>query len=61
LDVKGKIVIYSQKWTGYFEDLRYRRAAKTIKEKGGVGLLAKSIGPFSIGSPHTGSGSGMDF
>jgi len=54
--VRGKIVIYSQNWTGYFEDVKYRRAAENVKRLGGVGLLAKSIGPFSIGSPHTGSG-----
>jgi hypothetical protein len=58
-DVRGKIVVYAQKWTGYFEDLKYRKAADWVKERGGVGLLAKSIGPFSIGSAHTGSGSGM--
>jgi len=56
-DVRGKIVIYAHKWTGYFEDLKYRRASEKVKQMGGVGLLAKSIGPFSIGSPHTGSGS----
>lgn len=56
-DIKGKIVVFNQKWSSYFEDIKYRKAAKTVKEKGAVGLLAKSLGPFSIGSAHTGSGS----
>ncbi|CAD5217050.1 unnamed protein product [Bursaphelenchus xylophilus] len=56
-NVNGKIVVFNQKWTGYYEDIKYRRAAKEIKALGAVGLLAKSLGPFSIGSPHTGGGS----
>ena len=57
INVHGKIVIFSQKWKGYFEDVKYRKASDTVKKMGGVGLLAKSIGPFSIGSAHTGQGS----
>ncbi|KAI6183418.1 Carboxypeptidase Q [Aphelenchoides bicaudatus] len=57
LDIRGKIVVFAQKWTGYFEDLKYRKASDKIKKLGGVGLLAKSVGPFSIGSAHTGQGS----
>ncbi|CAD5212828.1 unnamed protein product [Bursaphelenchus okinawaensis] len=55
-DIQNKIVIFNQNWTGYFDDIKYRRAAKDLKARGAVGLLAKSVGPFSIGSPHTGSG-----
>ncbi|KAI6242251.1 Carboxypeptidase Q [Aphelenchoides fujianensis] len=51
-----EIVIYNQPWQNYFDDYLYRRASEKVKKQGAVGLLAKSVGPFSIGSPHTGSG-----
>ncbi|KAI6180558.1 Carboxypeptidase Q [Aphelenchoides besseyi] len=56
VDVRGKIVVYNQPWNSYFDDYIYRRASAKVKEHGAMGLLAKSVGPFSIGSPHTGSG-----
>uniref|UniRef100_A0A915CL36 Carboxypeptidase Q n=1 Tax=Ditylenchus dipsaci TaxID=166011 RepID=A0A915CL36_9BILA len=55
-NVTGKIVLFSPLWQGYGKTVAYRGAWQRVKNKGGVGLLVKSITPFSIGSAHTGSG-----
>ncbi|KAI1708213.1 peptidase family m28 domain-containing protein [Ditylenchus destructor] len=52
----GKIVLFSPVWEGYGNTVRYRGSAKRVEEKGAVGLLVKSVTPFSIGTPHTGNG-----
>lgn len=52
----GKIVLLIPEWKGYFKTVQFRRGGDTIEKAGGIGLMVKSIGPFSIGSPHTGSG-----
>ncbi|XP_055371912.1 carboxypeptidase Q-like [Condylostylus longicornis] len=55
-EVKGKIVVYAQKWKSYGETVQYRsRGAIEASKKGAVAALVKTIAPFSIGSPHTGS------
>jgi hypothetical protein len=56
--VSGKIVIFSQDWQGYGHTVKYRRSAGQVERAGGVGLLIKSVAPFSLSTPHTGSGYG---
>ena len=55
-DVKGKIVLYDPVFTTYSETVVYRsQGAAKAAEKGAIMSLVKSIAPFSINSPHTGS------
>ena len=53
--VKGKIVVFNEKWISYEKSVVYRTlgAAATAKF-GGLASLIRSITPFSIYSPHTG-------
>lgn len=54
--VKGKIIVYDPVFTSYGETVRYRSSgASRAAEKGAVASLVRSITPFSINSPHTGS------
>lgn len=54
-EIKGKIVVFVPKWTGYGKTVVYRSdAASVASKKGAVAALVRSITPFSIGSPHTG-------
>lgn len=54
--VKGKIVVYDPEFTKYGETVKYRSSgASKAAAKGAVASLVKSIAPFSINSPHTGS------
>ncbi|CAG9562976.1 unnamed protein product [Danaus chrysippus] len=55
-DVEGKIVLYDPIFTTYGETVVYRsQGAVRAAEKGAVASLVRSIAPFSINSPHTGS------
>ncbi|CAH0717361.1 unnamed protein product, partial [Brenthis ino] len=55
-DIEGKIVLYDPVFTTYGETVVYRsQGAVKAAEKGAVASLVKSIAPFSINSPHTGS------
>ncbi|OWR42016.1 putative Transferrin receptor [Danaus plexippus plexippus] len=54
--VEGKIVLYDPIFTTYRETVVYRsQGAVRAAEKGAVASLVRSIAPFSINSPHTGS------
>lgn len=55
-NITGKIVIFSEKWNGYSKTVKYRSSAKRLQNEGAVGVLVKSIAPFSLATPHTGSG-----
>ncbi|XP_072941792.1 carboxypeptidase Q-like [Epargyreus clarus] len=56
VDVKGKIVLYDPEFTTYGETVTYRsQGATKAAEKGAVASLIRSVAPFSINSPHTGS------
>ncbi|XP_045763949.1 carboxypeptidase Q-like [Maniola jurtina] len=55
-DVEGKIVLYDPKFTTYGETVVYRsQGAAKAAAKGAVASLVRSIAPFSINTPHTGS------
>ncbi|XP_023942732.2 carboxypeptidase Q-like [Bicyclus anynana] len=55
-DVEGKIVLYDPKFISYGETVVYRsQGAAKAGAKGAVASLVRSIAPFSINSPHTGS------
>lgn len=54
-NIQGKIVVFSQKWTNYFDVSAYRwSTASKVAEKGGAAVLVKSLTQFSLGTPHTG-------
>uniref|UniRef100_A0A2A4IU93 Carboxypeptidase Q n=2 Tax=Heliothis virescens TaxID=7102 RepID=A0A2A4IU93_HELVI len=54
--VKGKIVLYVPIFTTYGETVVYRsQGATKASAKGAVASLVRSITPFSIDTPHTGS------
>ncbi|CAG9791824.1 unnamed protein product [Diatraea saccharalis] len=55
-DIEGKIVLYDPVFTSYGETVTYRtQGATKAAAKGAVASLVRSIAPFSINSPHTGS------
>lgn len=54
--IKGKIVLYVPIFTTYGETVKYRsQGASKASAKGAVASLVRSITPFSIDTPHTGS------
>ena len=54
-EAQGKIVLFDVPFTQYGETVRYRGAGATEAAKvGAVAALVRSVGPFSISSPHTG-------
>ena len=55
-DAKGKIVLFDAPFTNYGETGAYRRTgASAAARAGAVAMLLRSVGPFSMNSPHTGS------
>jgi len=55
-EVKGKIVLFNEKWEGYHPTKFYRKKAAPRCEKyGAVAALIASVTDYSIDSPHTGS------
>lgn len=53
--IRGKIVVYNQKWTTYGESVQYRsQGADRAAKYGAVGALVRSVASFSISSVHTG-------
>ena len=54
-DVKGKIVLFDVPFTDYGATVQYRALGPSAAAKAGaVAMLLRSVGPFSIASPHTG-------
>ncbi|CAH0629041.1 unnamed protein product [Chrysodeixis includens] len=54
--VAGKIVLYDPVFTTYGETNKYRtQGATKASAKGAIASLVRSITPFSINTPHTGS------
>ncbi|VDM97105.1 unnamed protein product, partial [Onchocerca ochengi] len=56
VNVSGKIVVTVQNYRGYSETVKYRHSVKLFESLGAIGVLIKSITPFSINSPHAGGG-----
>ena len=56
MNVSGRIVLFAEDWQGYGATVRYRNSAHLVERAGGIGLLVKSVTPFSLGTPHTGAG-----
>ena len=55
LQVKGKIVVFNEKWVDYDTTVSYRNyGASRVAKLGGLASLIRSVTPFSIYSPHTG-------
>ena len=54
-EVKGKIVVYNQKWSSYGQSVAYRSGAERAFKYGAVASLTRSVTPFSIYSVHTGA------
>ncbi|XP_053668881.1 carboxypeptidase Q-like [Anopheles marshallii] len=54
--VKGKIVVFAPAWVSYGVTGRYRyESASLASRKGAAAVLIRSMTPFSIGTPHTGT------
>lgn len=54
--LRGKIVVWNQPWTGYSSTSQYRRnGAAVAGQYGAVASLTRSVTPFSLYTLHTGS------
>ncbi|CAH1635061.1 unnamed protein product [Spodoptera littoralis] len=54
--IKGKIVLYVPVFTAYGETVTYRsQGASKASAKGAIASLVRSITPYSLYTPHTGS------
>ena len=54
-EARGKIVLFDVPFTGYGETVRYRSdGASAAAGAGAVASLIRSVGPFSMNTPHTG-------
>ena len=55
-NVKGKIVLYNVPFTSYGETVQYRYdGPNRAADYGAIGSLIRSIGPWSMDTPHTGT------
>lgn len=55
-EIPGKIVIFNEDFISYGQSVKYRSQSASIAAKyGAVATLIRSITPFSIATPHTGS------
>jgi carboxypeptidase Q len=53
--IRGKIVVYNQKWTTYGDSVQYRsQGADRAAKYGAVAALVRSVASYSISSVHTG-------
>ena len=54
-EVKGKLVLYNAAFTNYGETVQYRyKGAQTAAKYGAIASLIRSVGPWSMNTPHTG-------
>ena len=57
-EVNGKIVLYNVPFESYGKTVQYRvRGAIEAAKYGAVASLVRSVGPFSMNTPHTGNSS----
>ncbi len=55
-EAKGKIVLFDVPFTAYGQTVRYRQTgANEASRVGAVAMLLRSVGPFGMRTPHTGS------
>ncbi len=55
-EVRGKIVLFDVPFTNYGQTVRYRgNGAVEAAKVGAVAMLLRSVGPFGMRTPHTGS------
>ncbi len=55
-EAKGKIVLFNAPFTNYGKTVRYRYdGASAAAEAGAVASLIRSVGPYSMNTPHTGA------
>ena len=55
-EARGKIVLFDVPFTEYGETVRYRtQGASAAARAGAVASLVRSVGPFGMQTPHTGS------
>lgn len=55
-EAKGKIVLWNVAFTSYGATVQYRtRGAIEAARVGAVGSLVRSVGPYSMSTPHTGN------
>ena len=53
---KGKIVLFNVPFTSYRETVQYRRSgAIAASNAGALASLIRSVGPYSMNTPHTGN------
>ena len=53
---KGKIILYNVPFTTYGKTVQYRyRGASEAAKVGGIASLVRSVGPYSMNTPHTGT------
>ena len=54
-EVRGKIVLFNAAFTNYGETVQYRyKGAQEAAKYGAVASLIRSVGPWSMNTPHTG-------
>ena len=55
-DAKGKIILYNVPFTTYGKTVQYRyRGASEAAKVGAIASLVRSVGPYSMNTPHTGT------
>ena len=55
-DAKGKIVLYNVPFTTYGKTVQYRyKGASEAAKVGAIASLVRSVGPYSMNTPHTGT------
>ena len=55
-EAKGKIVLFNVPFTNYGKTVRYRSGGAVAASKAGaVASIIRSVGPYSMNTPHTGN------
>ena len=55
-EAKGKIVLFNVPFDGYGKTVQYRsNGAVAASKAGAIASLIRSVGPYSMNTPHTGN------